>query len=94
MLDELTGSNKVKESEGVNSVVFGTVKGSKIGSFWMDCEGDLDEQENNDENLLDFKKNSSFQTKKEREKKYFYDIYEEIMAICERVGCCNPIEPM
>ena len=85
MLDELSTSNKLKETEKVNSVVFGTVKGSKIGNFWLDCE-----DENVDEEInLEFKKDKSFLTRKEREKKAFYDIYQEIMELCARVGVGN-----
>jgi len=83
MLDELSTGNKLKETEKTNSVVFGTLKGSKIGSFWLDCEGDgLEEEE---ENQLEYKKDRNLETKRGRERKMFYDIYQEIIEICARI---------
>ena len=86
MLDELTTSNKYKETERVNSVVFGTVKASKIGSFWLDCEEVIAkiESENKNEILLDFKKDEFLKGVREREKQLFEEIIEEIMELCGR----------
>ena len=81
MLDEMSTSNKFKENERVNSVVFGTVKASKIGSFWMDCEEEGGEG-------LEYKGKEAM-TGREREKTVFYEIYEEIMELCARAGNGN-----
>lgn len=89
MLDEMTTSNKIKETEAVNSVVFGTVKNNKIGSFFLDCN-EMFEPESQEKGNLEYDRNIFLKTKKEQEKKLFYEIYEEIMAICERVGCNIP----
>jgi len=81
MLDEMSTSNKFKENERVNSVVFGTVKGSKIGGFWMDCEEEAGEG-------LEYKE-KEIRTGRERERGVFYEIYEEIMELCARAGNGN-----
>lgn len=80
MLDEITTGNKFKENEKFNTVVFGMVKSSRIGSFWLDCEG----QEEREDEIFEFKKEDMVKTSGEREKKAFYEIYEEIIELCCR----------
>ena len=75
MIDEMSTASKFKEnSYSNNAVVFGTVKNSKIGNFFMGL--DLEELEKEKEVL----------TKREKEKKGFLEIYGEILELCCKRG--------